>query len=459
MQTEAISTELSRFVVELDFASLPQAVLDNAKLRLLDTLGVCLASVGMPYADAILGLVEEQGGRAESRCFASRLKLPAVQAVLYNASLAHGNDYDDTHSRSIVHPGGVVVPTALAMAEKRSRSGREVLAAIVSGYEVATRLGMAASKGFHAQGFHPTGICGAFGAVATAAKLQGLDAAQVRHAFGIAGSQAAGSLEFLADGAWTKRLHPGWAAHAGAMAVALAQRGFTGPEHIFEGRYGVYALYATATPPALHLASAELMNTWEILETDFKPYPCGHISHPYMDCARQLREEHALAPSDIEFIEVRVPAAVVPILCEPAAEKRRPHNAYASRFSLPFAMALILAHGRAEIDDFSAERIADPIVLDLCDRTRYVVDDSLPFPETFPGRVNIGLRNGAQLAARLDASRGSREYPMSENELHAKFEANVTRALPKSRADQIWEAGRQLDRMDDMRAFCDLLAG
>jgi 2-methylcitrate dehydratase PrpD len=187
MTHASISTALARFAVGLEYRNIPPEVGENAKLRLLDTVGVCLASIGMPYAEAVRGHVEEQGGRAEARLFGSNTRLPLPLAVLYNASLAHGNDYDDTHSRSIVHPGGVVVPTALAAAEKRSRSGGQTLAAIVAGYEIATRVGMVASKGFHAQGFHPTGVCGVFGAVATAAKQFALGEDAFAHALGIAG--------------------------------------------------------------------------------------------------------------------------------------------------------------------------------------------------------------------------------------------------------------------------------
>ena len=458
MTTPSISTELARFAGALDYGNIPAEVMDNAKLRLLDTVGVCLASIGMPYANAILAHVEDQGGREDARLFATSVRLPVPLAVLYNASLAHGNDYDDTHSRSIVHVGGVVVPTALAVAEKKSRSGKQTLAAIVTGYEIATRVGMVASKGFHSQGFHPTGVCGAFGAAATAAKLLGLDEGQFAHAMGIAGSQASGSLEFLADGAWTKRLHPGWSAHAGVSAAGLAEQGFTGPRHTFEGRYGLYALYATATPPDLGLATAGLMQEWEILNTDFKPYPCGHISHPYMDCALQLREQHSLAPMNIESIELRVPAAAVPILCEPLEDKRRPQTGYAARFSLPFSTALIFAYGKAEIDDFSDERLVDPVIRELSDRTTYVIDDSLPFPETFPGWVVVRLKSGARLESRMDASRGSREHPMSDTEIFRKFEANASRVLPPDRVQGLWAAGRQLERFDDIKHFCDLLA-
>lgn len=458
MEEPTISRTLARFVAELDFADLPLEVTTNAKLRILDTVGVCLASVDMAYAQAMLSFAQEQGGPAEARAFGRRQRMPATWAALYNGSLAHGNDYDDTHSKSLVHAGGVIVPTALAMSEKVARSGKQAIAAVAAGYEVVTRIGMAASKGFHVQGFHPTGVCGAFSAAATAGKLLGLSAPQIAHAFGIAGSQAAGSLEFLAEGAWTKRMHPGWSAHAGIIAAGLAHREYTGPQKIFEGRYGLYNLYANTVTPDLSLATARLKQEWEILNTDFKPYPCGHISHPYMDCALKLRKQHSLTPDQIESIELRVPTAAVAIVCEPIEDKRRPCNSYAARFSLPYAVCVILVSGRAGIDDFSEKRIGDPAILALCARTRYVVDDSLPFPQSFPGWVIIHLKDGTRLEARMDESRGSREHPMSADELYEKFESNAARTLPRARVRQIWDIGQRLESLEQTTALTDLLS-
>jgi 2-methylcitrate dehydratase PrpD len=457
--TEApISATLAAFVADLGYADVPTEVATNAKHRILDTVGVCLASTGMEYAKAMLDMAQTQGGPEESIAYGTKRRMPASWAVLYNGSLAHGNDYDDTHSKSIVHAGGVIVPTALAMAEKLGRSGKQTIAAIVAAYDVVARIGMAASKGFHAQGFHPTGVCGVFSAAATAGKLLELQKGQLAHAFGIAGSQAAGSMEFLADGAWTKRMHPGWAAHGGVIASELARRGYTGPSRVFEGRYGLYQLYANATKPDLALATANLKKEWEILNTDYKPYPCGHISHPYMDCALRLRRKYNLKPDQIESIELRVPTAGVAILCEPAEDKRRPKNSYAARFSLPYAIGVILVSGRAGIEEFSEARIHDPAILALCDRTRYVVDDTLPFPRSFPGWVIIQLADGRRIEERMDASRGSRELPMTENELFEKFEANALLALPRAQVQQLWEQGMKFEQIDQVRGFTELLS-
>ncbi len=456
---QSCSQVLAEFAAGLDYAAIPAEVVGNVRLRILDTVGVCLASVGMSYAAAIADVVREQGGPPEATLFGRRERAPAAWAVLHNGALAHGNDYDDTHSVAIVHPSGVVVPTMLALAERAGASGAEAIAAAVAGYEVGLRIGMAVPGGFHARGFHATGVCGAFAAAVVAGRLLRLDAGRIAHAIGIVLSQASGSMEFLSDGAWTKRLHPGWAAHAGVVAALLAARGYTGPATALEGRFGLLNAYAAPARPDLDRLASGLGSEWETLNVGFKPYPCGHISHPYMDCALALRKRHGLAPEDVEAIELRVPGPAVPILCEPLADKQRPVNSYAARFSLPYSVAVVLVLGRAGIDDFSEERIRDPRILALAARTTYVVDDSLPFPRHFPGWVRLRLRDGRLVEERIDAARGSREHPMTDADLREKFEANAGRALPAAARQAVWETGLRFETLARCDAFLRPLAG
>jgi 2-methylcitrate dehydratase PrpD len=453
-----LSHTLATFAAQVSAADIPAEVAASARLRVLDTVGVCLASVGMDYANAVHDVVAEQGAADDATLFGRRSRSAASWAAFHNGALAHGNDFDDTHSVALMHISGVVVPTVLAMGERHKATGAQVLAALIAAYEIGLRIGMAAPSAFHARGFHATGVCGVFAAVAGAGRILDLDPAQMQHALGIALSQAAGSLEFLVEGASTKRMHPGWAGHAGIVAAQLAARGFTGPSTALEGRYGLLRAYAGVAAPDYATFARDLGETWETLNIGFKPYPCGHISHPYMDCARALRERHALTPAQIAAIELRVPQAAVPILCEPVAEKRRPANPYAARFSLPFAVALVLKLGYARIGEFSAERLRDRDLHDLMDRTTYVVDTSLPYPKGLPGWIRIKLHDGSMLEERMDASRGSRELPMSDEDLYAKFADNASRVFAKSRVDAIWEGGRSFDRLDDIGTFTRLLA-
>ena len=452
-----LSQALAEFAVRLRFEDIPPEVIANAKLRLLDTVGACLASVGMQYADVAAQVVNEQGASAESTLIGTPQRASPGWAAFYNGALAHGNDYDDTHSASLMHASAVVIPAVLAMGERSHASGADTLAAAMSAYETALRIGIAASGAFHARGFHTTSVCGVFAAAIAAAKLLRLDPGQTAHAIGIAGSQASGTLEVLTDGAWTKRMHPGWAAHGGIIAAQLAARGFTGAGAILEGKQGLFRTYAGMSAPDAATLTAGLGRIWEVVNIDVKPYPCGHISHPYMDCARELRSQHKLTPSDIASIELRVHPGMMPIVCEPLANKIRPATAYAACFSLPFAVAVVLARGHAGIDDFSEESIKDPQVLELAARMRYVVDDTLPFPKAFPGWVKIRLRDGREIERRMDFSRGSREHPMSAAELEEKFSANAVRCLPATSARAIWDAGMRLEQLSDIGQFTRLL--
>jgi len=454
----SLSHALAEFAVSLALESVPPEVVANARVRFLDTIGACLASAGMDYADALSRTVAEQGASDEATLMGLPQRACASWAAFYNGALAHGNDYDDTHSTALMHASGVVIPAVLAMGERLHASGAEVVTAALAAYETGLRIGTAASGAFHAHGFHTTSVCGVFAAAVGAARLLRLDARKTAHAIGIAGSQASGTLEVLSDGAWTKRMHPGWAAHAGIVAAQLAAHGYTGPATILEGKHGFFRSYAGASPPGASTLTAGLGSAWETLNIDIKPYPCGHISHPYMDCARELRSQHKLAPGDIAAIELRVHPAMLPIVCEPRADKIAPPNAYAACFSLPYAVAVVLARGHGGIDDFSESGIRDPEVLGLASRSHYVVDDTLPFPGSFPGWIKIRLNNGRELERRMDASRGSREHPMSPAEIEEKFSANAARCLPAASVGALWEAGMKLERLGDIHELTRLLA-
>src|SRR5882762_5747187 len=297
--TPSAARRLARFVVNLRLNDLPPPVVAQARLLALDTLGCGLAAARYDFARAVRETAERLGGPSESAVIGSTVRVAAANAVLANATLAHGLDFDDTREDAIVHTGAVVVPTSLAVAEALSASGRAALEAIVAGVEVMCRVGLAVPGRFHARHYHPTALAGTFGAAAAAGKLYGLSEDEMARAFGICGSQAAGIIEYLADGSWTKRLHAGWAAHAGVVAALLAQAGFTGPETVFEGEHGFYRAFAGGFDEArLNDLLDSLGQTWELERLTFKPYPCGSIAQPYMDCALRVREAHRVRADD-----------------------------------------------------------------------------------------------------------------------------------------------------------------
>jgi 2-methylcitrate dehydratase PrpD len=372
----------------------------------------------------------------------------APLAILVNGALAHGLDFDDTHPPSITHASAVVLPTALGLAEALSLDGRDVITAAVAGYEAITRIGMAASGAFHDRGWHATAVCGPFAAALVAGRCAGLDAPALTAALGIAGSCASGLMEFLEDGSAVKRLHPGWAGHAGAVAATLAAGGVTGPATILEGRFGLYATFVGKAPD---LAPFETLGRrWETLEVAFKPYPCCHYNHAYLDAALELRTAHAIDATAIDAIDCGVPAGEVPIVCEPAPGKARPRTTYEAQFSLPFSVAAAFVDGRVGIDTYSVSRLADPEVLGLAARVRYTIDRDSRFPAVFPGRVRVQLKDGRVLESRLESARPARREAIVE-----KFRANAGRALPPGTVAQLERGVLELDRA---RSVAPLLA-
>jgi 2-methylcitrate dehydratase PrpD len=313
---------------------------------------------------------------------------------------------------------------------------------------------------FHARHFHPTSLTAGFAAAVVAGKLGGLTEDQLVHALGICGSQAGGIIEYLADGTWTKRLHPGWAAHAGLVATRLAACGFTGPERVFEGEHGFYAAFAGGHDGARLEAEIEsLGGTWEILNLTYKPYPAGSIAHPYMDCAARLRERHAIAPESIAEIRCRTASGPVPRLWEPLAAKHRPANGYAAKFSLPYLLATVLVRGTAGLADFTDEAVRDERVLAVASRVGYDLDPTIDYPRQFVGDVRIRLRDGRVLEERQDHPRGGPDFPLSRRDLEAKFRGNARLALSSDAVERVVEDAGRLATLRDVGPFMSRLDG
>ncbi|HEU4371115.1 MAG TPA: MmgE/PrpD family protein, partial [Methylomirabilota bacterium] len=268
------------------------------------------------------------------------------------------------------------------------------------------------------------------------------------------GSQAAGIIEYLTDGSWTKRLHPGWGAHAGVIAAQLAGAGFTGPETVLEGGHGLYAAFAGGHDAArLDALLASLGRTWELEELTLKPYPCGSIAQPYMDCAARLRDR--VRPTEIAAIRCRTAAGPVPRLWEPLAAKHAPPNGYAAKFSLPYLVATILVRGRAGLAEFSDEAVRDAGVLAVARRVTYELDPAIDYPRQFVGDVEITLADGRVLRERQDRPRGGPDAPLTRAEIEAKFRGNAALALPTRRLD---DAIRAIDGLATGAPLTELLA-
>jgi len=441
--TDAVTTgQLAAFALELEPAGIPAEVAEAAKLHMLDTLGCGLAAAGTGVGGEARAAVAPAGGPAS--IIGSPARASAPDAALANGTLCHALDFDDTHPGALAHIGTVIVPAALAAAQAARADGAGLLAALVAGSELTIRVGSATSAGFHRRGFHPTSVCGIFGAAAAAARLSGLSPAQAANALGVAGSFAGGIFEYLADGSATKPLHAGWAAHGGVLAVEIARHGGTGPTSVLDGRYGIFATHNEG--PVDLAGFATLGQVWQSPATGFKAYPCCHYSHGCLDAVRILRDDLP-GLSEITAIEVEIPAPGVDLVLDPLEAKLEPRTPYEAKFSLPWSVAELLVNGKLDSASYTAAAIAEPPVLELARKVTYRAQEFESFPGAFPGRVRIEA-GGRTFDATVLHERGHEHNPMSADEVIAKFTANARLALPRDRVTAIQETVLAVDRID-----------
>jgi 2-methylcitrate dehydratase PrpD len=442
------------FALELELDALPEEVVEAAKLHVLDVLGCGLAAHGLGIAGEGRQAMAELGGEPESSVIGLETGLAAPNAAFANGMLCHGLDFDDTHSDSVSHVSTVVVPAAAALAEARGADGRELLTAIVAGNEIVTRIGMAAPGAFHRRGFHPTAICGIFGATAAAARLSGLSVAETASALGIAGSMASGLFAYLDDATATKPIHPAWAAHGALVAVRLAALGAEGPPGVLEGRFGLYHAFVD-TRIDLEPQLADLGERWETPRIAFKAFPACHFIHGSLGATASL--VGSIDPDEIEEIVVTVPEAGVSLVLEPAESKVAPRTDYEGKFSLQYSTAAMLVHGRVGLATYTPDALADDRVLGLARKVRYEIKEYASYPAAFPGGVRIVLGDGETLDADLPYQLGAPENPMSAEQVQEKFRENA--ALAGGSFESLEEAVLDLDHRDDLHAVLSQLGG
>jgi len=387
---------------------------------LMDVAGLCVAARGSDYLQAALRATSEPGA---CTLIGHSGGYNVATAALCNGTAAHGEDYDDTFEGGPVHAGAVIVPALLATAEQHGLSGNDARRGIAVGCELMCRLCLPAPKLVHKAGFHPTAVFGALGAAAGVASALNLNNAQWVNALGIAGSMASGIIEYLAEGAWTKRMHPGWAAQAGYRAARMAQEGFTGPRTLLDGEHGFFHAFANCDDCDFGAMLDDAGKTWLCADIAFKPYACGTMAHPYIDCARRLVAE-GVRPAEVVSIECKTAEGIVHRLWEPLAAKHAPPNGYAAKFSIPYAIAVGMVRGDAGLGEYEDAVAHDPAVRALAAKVRYVVDPENPYPRRFTGHVRVTLKSGAVREVSQDHFRGGREEPMSVEALEAKFIAN-----------------------------------
>jgi 2-methylcitrate dehydratase PrpD len=397
---------------------------------LLDVAGLCVAARGTDYVAACLATAE---GAGQSTALGHPGGLTAIDAALVNGTAAHGEDFDDTFEGGPVHAGAPVVPAVLAVAERERVDPRLIVPAIAVGVEVMCRGSLVAPQGIHKAGFHPTAVLGALGTAAAVATLMRLSAEQTARAIGIAGSLASGIIEYLADGSSTKRLHAGQAAQSGIRAAGLARAGFTGPLTVIEGSHGFYHGFAHPRSPDYGELTRDLGERWAGADLAFKPFACGTMTQPYVDCAIRLAAAGVRA-EEIVTLVCEVGEGTVHRLWEPLALKRSPPNGYAAKFSTPDCIAAGFLTGDAGLAAFEDTAVRDPARRALAGKVSYVIDPANPYPRGFTGHIRATLADGRVIEMRQPHMRGGAREPLDDAAILAKFRANC--------AFGGWTAGR-----------------
>ncbi len=420
MTSEPVALAIGRFAAEAQARPLPAPVQDMVRRLLVDVAGLCVAARGTDYVAACLASAEGSGsstalGHAQAR--------NALDAALINGTAAHGEDFDDTFEGGPVHAGAPVVPAVLAVAEREGLDGKTAIAAIAVGVEIMCRGSTVAPQAIHKAGFHPTAVLGAMGAAAAVATALRMSPEETARALGVAGSMASGIIEYLADGSSTKRLHAGLAAQSGIRAALLARAGFTGPLTVFEGSHGFYKAFAPSKPPDFGRLTDSLGATWVGADLAFKPYACGTMTQPYVDCARKLAAM-GISADEIVSLVCEVGEGTVHRLWEPLALKHAPPNGYAAKFSTPDCVAAGFLLGEAGLAAFEDAAVQEPRRRALARKVSYVVDPDNPYPRNYTGHIRATLADGRVIEVRQPHMRGGAQEPLSDADIIDKYRAN-----------------------------------
>lgn len=455
MTPPTLSKQIAEFVLDIRDADIPSSTRERAAYLVLDAVGLAAATAERDFAQCTLRglqMLSDEAGRVP--VLTTPYEMSARNAALMNGLLIHGLDFDDTHPRAVLHPTAAVLPALvssvyLPASIKRDLSGRDFLSAYILGVEVACFIGSMASGAFHERGFHPTAVAGIFGCVAAAGRLAGLNVSELVHAQGLALSFASGSLEFLEDGAWNKRYHPGWAAQSALTAIALARGGAIGATDPYAGRHGALSLFTgldSANLPAVDFADR---TGWATDATAVKPFPACHFTHACIDAALILRQQGVEA-REINHITALMPAPTIPIVCEPEAKKKRPASSYDAQFSIPYLVAAAFINGRLTTAEVDGAHLEDAAILDLASRVNYEVDPHSTFPAAYSGELIVALNDGRTLRHREETNRGAACRPLSAEEIVLKFQDNSAARLA-ARSRQVQDMILGIDEVPSVR--------
>jgi 2-methylcitrate dehydratase PrpD len=448
--------DLAAFAAKLNFNDIPAEAIERIKYCALDSIGCCLFGVTLPWTRHVQAMVQEEGAKAAASIFGGGGKTTVAHAVLVNGTAGHAFELDDMHKESIVHPGSLATPVALAFAEAAGGApGRDVITGMVAGYEVGTRVGNAATMSLFLRGFHPQGTSGAFVAAGTAGRMLNLDASQMQHTLGIVGSQA-GGLMAAQEGAMVKRFHCGRAAQSGVYSALLAKRGFTGVTDVLEAPYGGY-LSSYSDKPNPQRLTAGIGKTWETLNVGYKPHASVTSIHTTLDALADLMRENKLKPDDIAAVDAGV-SHMTYVHC---AWEYKAQGVTAAQMNLFYGLAVIAYDGVAFVDQYREDRLRDPKILDFIKRITARVDpeiEGMGAAFRHAARLSITTRDGRTFTREILNRRGSPENPLKPEDIEYKFRHVVKSCLTPANIDKVMQLVAKLDKLDSTSELISILA-
>ncbi len=416
-----IAEEFSSWSKTLSVKDIPEKTQSTLKFLLKDICGIILSARNENY---VKSLVETYKGSGNLVSLGHSERFDLFSSAIIAGTAAHGEDFDDTFEGNPMHVGATMIPAMLSAAQKFNLNGDQILKGLTIGSELICRLALVAPTAMHKQSFHPTAVCGTFGVAAGLSSVLDLTEKQIVSALGIAGSFTSGIIEYLAEGSWTKRVHPGWSANSGMNAALIAKSGFYGPRTVFEGEHGFFEAFALKEIERdySHLTDG-LGKRWENQNLAFKPFACGTMAQPFVDCAIKIRKKIKNL-NNISSITAKVGEGTVHRLWEPLKEKKNPSTPYSAKFSVPYCVAVGFIRGDAGLNEFNEKSINDKEILNLASKVNYEIDPNNEYPKNYTGTL-ICKTSENEFTEHQPCFRGGIKEPLTKDDIDKKYNANL----------------------------------
>ena len=416
-----IAEEFSSWSKNLKVKDIPEKTQFTLKFLLKDICGIILSARNEDY---VKSLVETYKGSGSLISLGHSERFDLFSSAIIAGTAAHGEDFDDTFEGNPMHVGATMIPAMLSAAQKFNLDGDQILKGLAVGSELICRLALVAPTAMHKQSFHPTAVCGTFGVAAGLSSVLDMSEKQMVSALGIAGSFTSGIIEYLAEGSWTKRVHPGWSANSGMNATLIAKSGFYGPRTVFEGKHGFFEAFALKEIERdySHLTDG-LGKRWENQNLAFKPFACGTMAQPFVDCAIKIRKKIKNL-DEISSITAKVGEGTVHRLWEPLKEKRQPSTPYSAKFSVPYCVAVGFIRGDAGLNEFNEKSINDKEILSLASKVNYEIDPNNEYPKNYTGTL-ICKTSDNEFTEHQPCFRGGVKEPLTKDDIDKKYNANL----------------------------------